>query len=80
MSPDLSLPTGAPISDSLKRHIDEALSKIITGKSVYIGGGIAMTGVRVEGGIRRGPITVGGYAGRLWGGQWEAGVTGGLLW
>ena len=43
-----------PISDALKRHFDEELSQIQSGKSVRVGGALTTAGVQVGVGFQRG--------------------------
>lgn len=64
-----------PISDALKRHFDEVLAQIPTGKRGQIGVGVTTAGVEASLGTRWGNVTATGWAGRAWGGGgWLAGA------
>jgi hypothetical protein len=63
-----------PISAALKRHFDEELSQIATGKTVRVGAAITTIGAQVGIGFRRGNWTSAAYAGREWQRGWLAGA------
>jgi hypothetical protein len=63
----------APISAALKRHFDDELSQIQSGKSIRVGGALTTAGAQVGVGFRRGTWTAAVYAGREWSSGWLAG-------
>jgi hypothetical protein len=68
-----------PISDSLKKHLDEVLTQIPSGKTGQVTLAVSNTGAVASIGIKRalGKVdwTGSGYAGKVWGASgWEAGV------
>jgi hypothetical protein len=69
-----------PISTALKRHFDEELSLIPSGKSVRVSGAVTTVGAQVGVGFKRGPWTAAAYAGREWGSGWLAGASASASW
>ncbi len=80
MSPALvSLPS--PLTDSLRASIDAAVRAIPSGKKGQATAGVSLRGVQFDVGYQAKPwLNVGGYAGKLWGGGWEAGAKATATW
>jgi hypothetical protein len=76
----------APHADQILRpdiraSIDDAVRRIPTGKRGHAGLVVSTRGVGVESGYRPTSwLDVGGYAGRPWGGQWEAAARARVVW
>jgi hypothetical protein len=65
-----------PVSVALRRHFDEELAQIPTGKSGRLSGALTTSGVGIGIGFRRGPFTLSTWGGREWSSGWLAGVGG----
>lgn len=70
-----------PVSAALRRHFEEELSAIESGKTVRIGAAVTTVGVQAGAAVRRGPWTGAAWAGREWvRGGWLAGLSVGASW
>ena len=79
LPPSLDIASGSvldprPISESLKRHIDQAVLDIPSSRTGHVGAGISLQGVEVSAAAKWRDLTAGAYAGREWGGNWLAGA------
>ena len=68
-----------PVSAALRRHFDEELAQIPTGKSGRVSGALTTSGVEVGIGFKRGPWSASGWAGRERTSGWLAGVSAGFV-
>ena len=83
MSPTLPVPIvlPRPMSGSLRAAIDDAVKAIPAGKRGHVTAAATLRGVQVEAGVKpKDWLSVGGYAGKLWGGGWEAGAKATATW
>lgn len=71
-----------PISDALRKHFDETLAAIPTGKRGSLSVGVTTQGVEAGIGWKVAPpVTVTGWAARMWGGEgWTAGARAAVAW
>jgi hypothetical protein len=70
-----------PMSEALRASIDDAVRAIPTGKKGQATAGITLRGVQFDAGYQARPwLNVGGYAARLWQGEWEAGAKATVTW
>ena len=72
-------PDPQPISAALRKHFDEELARIPSGKTGQAGLAVTTQGIGVGAGVRRGPWTAAGWAGREWTSGWAAGVSLGVV-
>lgn len=74
-----------PLSDALRVRLDDVLQRVPSAKRGAATVAVTRAGVEAELGVRR-PLGRGlefsgsGYAGKLWGGGWDAGVRAAILW
>lgn len=69
------------MSDALRASIDSAVRAIPTGKRGHVTAAVTLDGVQVDAGVKpKDWLTVGGYAGKLWGQGWNAGAKATVTW
>lgn len=70
-----------PISAQMQAEIDKAVASVPAGKRGRLNVGLSNTGTSLTVGYK--PTSwfgLGGYAGKLWGGGWNAGAAGQVTW
>jgi len=80
MSPAL-VPMPSPMSASLRASIDAAVRAVPSGKRGQATAAATLRGAQFEVGYKAKPwLNLGGYAEKLWGGGFEAGVKATATW
>jgi hypothetical protein len=70
-----------PMSVALRESIEDAVRAIPTGKKGQATAAVTNRGVQFDAGYQAKEwLSVGGYAARLWQGEWEAGAKATVTW